>query len=352
MLNFNSGPAALPREVIREAAAAVVDFKDGLSILEIPHRGADFRAVLEESEQLVLDLLGLDHEYRVLWLQGGGRLQFCMLPLNFLNNQAGYIETGHWAQEARKAAAFYGHTDVLGSSADSNFDRIPAFELPAAGFDYLHITTNNTIYGTQFQEIPECGTIPLVADMSSELFSRCLDYRKFDLIYAVAQKNIGPAGVTLVVIKKSLLERQVRELPDILSYKAMARNHSMVNTPPVFAIYCSLLNLRWIAARGISGLEAANRQKAGLLYETIDQSKLFYGTADKPSRSMMNVCFRMQAKELEPAFLTFALKRGITGIEGHRSVGGFRAALYNAISLEDVAALAAAITDFEADQKI
>lgn len=352
LINFDAGPAALPQEILQQAADAVLNYNNsGLSILEIPHRGDLFEAILQEANTLVHELLGLGADYEVLWMQGGGRLQFSMVPMNFLaeNQTAGYIESGHWASQALKNAQLYGNTQVLASSIEDNFRYIPTVAEMPSELSYVHITTNNTIYGTQFETIPSINA-PLVADMSSELFSRKLDYSQFDLIYAVAQKNIGPSGVTLVVVKKSMLEKQVRKLPEILSYKEMAKHNSLLNTPPVFAIYVSLLMLRWVKQQGMDQLDLVNKQKATLLYNAIDNSKLFYGVAEQESRSNMNVCFRAYDDKDTNAFLAFAKERGMVGIKGHRSVGGFRASLYNAITLEQVQVLVKAIQDFEAQK--
>ncbi len=349
LINFDAGPAALPKEVLQQASEAILNYDNsGLSILEIAHRGKQFEAILTEANTLVKELLELGDDYDVLWLQGGGRLQFCMLPMNFLsdNGTAGYIESGHWAEEALKNAHLYGHTHILGSSKADQYTYIPDWGTVPEDLAYLHLTSNNTIYGTQFFSFPETKA-PLVADMSSELFSRKLDYTKFDLIYAVAQKNIGPAGVTLVVIRKSLLAQQKRELPEILSYRDVAAQNSVLNTPPVFAIYCSLLTLRWIKNMGMAEMEQRNQEKARLLYEAIDNSNLFYGVARKEHRSLMNVCFRARDEKHTQAFLDFARERNITGIKGHRSVGGFRASLYNAISIADVQQLVAALQAYE-----
>lgn len=352
LINFDAGPAALPKEVLTQASAAILDYnRSGLSILEIPHRGKLFEAILTEANALVKELLELGDDYDVLWLQGGGRLQFSMIPMNFLadGGKAGYIESGHWAAEALKGAQLYGRTEILGSSKADQYTYIPGWETIPEDLDYLHITSNNTIYGTQFFHFPETK-VPLVADMSSELFSRKLDYKQFSLIYAVAQKNIGPAGVTLVIVRKSLLEQQQRQLPEILSYRDVAAQNSVLNTPPVFAIYCSLLTLRWIKNIGMAAMERRNNEKARLLYEAIDSSKLFYGVAQKEHRSKMNACFRAHNDKHTQAFLDFAATRNITGIKGHRSVGGFRVSLYNAISIEDVQQLTDAMRAFEAGQ--
>ncbi|KAA5534950.1 3-phosphoserine/phosphohydroxythreonine transaminase [Taibaiella lutea] len=350
LINFDAGPAALPKEVLQQASEAILNYNNsGLSILEIPHRGKLFEAILEEANTLALELLGLDkNDYQAVWMQGGGRLQFSMIPMNFLavNETAGYIESGHWASEALKNGKLYGNTNVLGSSKADNFQYIPQWGDTPEDLSYLHFTSNNTIYGTQFHSFPETE-VPLIVDMSSELYSRKLDYSKFSLIYAVAQKNIGPAGVTLIVIRKSLLEKQKRVLPEILSYRDMAKNNSVLNTPPVFPIYCSLLTLRWIKAIGMDAMQQSNEEKARLLYDAIDESKLFYGVAKKEDRSMMNACFRTHDDKHTEMFLDFAKERDIVGIKGHRSVGGFRASMYNAISVEDVQRLVSVIKEYE-----
>ncbi len=346
LINFGAGPAALPQPVLEAAAAALLRYKDtGLSILEIPHRGKLFTAIIEEANELVRELLGLGNDYHVMWMQGGGRLQFCMLPMNFLQQEAGYVDSGHWAAAAMEQAQYYGQTKVVASTRESDYRIVPELTNITDQLDYVHLTTNNTIYGTQLGQIPNSQS-PIVADMSSELFSRQLDYKQCQLIYAVAQKNIGPAGVTLVIMHESMAQRQARDVPDILSYREMARQNSMVNTPPVFAIYTSLLTLRWIKEQGLDTLERKNEEKARILYQAIDKSNLFYGVAEPDSRSKMNVCFRLHRQEETIPFLDFCRERKITGIKGHRSVGGFRASLYNAISLEEVKILVRAIEDF------
>ncbi|HET8572337.1 MAG TPA: 3-phosphoserine/phosphohydroxythreonine transaminase [Edaphocola sp.] len=349
MYNFNSGPAALPQEVLRQAAQDILHFQKGLSILEMPHRGASIKAIIKESEELVRSLLNLDDDYEVCWMQGGGRAQFAMIPMNFLapGKTAGFINSGHWADEAMRYAACYGQTKEIASSKEEHYRYIPEWKGIPEDLAYVHLTSNNTIYGTQFFDFPETN-VPLVADMSSDLFSRKLAYTKFDLIYAVAQKNIGPAGTTLVIAKSGFLDRQNNNLPGIFSYKDLFKNHSAYNTPPVFAIYCSLLNLRWLFNTGMDTIEQRNREKAALLYQAVDDSRIFTGTAQKAHRSLMNVCFRGLSPEAEEAFLNFAGQQGITGIKGHRSVGGFRVALYNAITLEEVSHLVKAMRQFEA----
>lgn len=350
MYNFNSGPAALPKEVLQQAADDILHFQNGLSILEMPHRSAAIKAVISESEDLVRSLLNLGDDYEVCWMQGGGRAQFAMIPMNFLKPEqaAGFINSGHWAEEAMNYAAYYGKTLEIASSKTDEYHCIPQWTNIPEDLAYVHLTTNNTIYGTQFFDFPDTK-VPLVADMSSDIFSRQLDFKHFDLIYAVAQKNIGPAGATLVIAKTDFLNRQANSLPGIFSYKTLFNAHSAYNTPPVFAIYCSLLNLRWLCNVGMDTIERQNREKAALLYQVIDGSKIFKGTAQKAHRSLMNVCFRGNNPETEEAFLNFARQQGISGIKGHRSVGGFRVALYNAINIEEVSHLVKVMQHFEAN---
>lgn len=347
---FGAGPAKLPVSVLEEAAAAVIDYDhSGISILEIPHRGKPFAAILEESKAIVKELCQLDDAYEVLWLQGGGRHQFAMVPMNFLGegDTAGYIDSGHWSADAIEAAKYYGQVKVLTSSKADGYMQLPGW--PAVGNDlaYLHITTNNTIYGTQWPAaIPECP-VPLIADMSSDIFSEQRDYSRYALFYAVAQKNIGPAGATLVVVRKDMLQHIRRTIPDALNYAAQVKANSLLNTAPVFAIYTSLLELRWIRARGIAAIEAENREKAALLYAAIGQNPLFLAPVATDSRSKMNVVFRGKDEATEQRFLAQCRAAGIEGIEGHRSVGGFRASLYNAVSLSDVQQLVAQINSFQ-----
>ena len=352
-INFGSGPAALPDEVLREASEAIIEYKgSGLSILEIPHRGKLFDAILEESKALVNELCELNDDYEILWLQGG-RLQFAMVPMNFLSEDAtaGYIDSGHWSAEAADYARHYGNVNVLASSKESNYNHLPALPAIPSGLSYLYITTNNTIYGTQWKELPET-TVPLVADMSSDIFSKRSSYTQCALFYAVAQKNVGPSGVTLVVVRKDFLKHTVRTLPPILDYVQQAKHRSVLNTPPVFAIYTSLLTLRWIKKRGFDVIEAVNNAKAKMLYEEIDRNSLFNGTViSKQHRSDMNVCFVATSADTEAAFLNLCRKNNITGIAGHRSVGGFRASLYNAISIPDVEKLVSLMQEFESDRR-
>lgn len=348
---FGAGPAALPQSVLEQTAAAILDYDgSGISLLSIPHREKAFKAIIDESRDLVFQLSGLDpDDYEVLWLQGGGRQQFAMVPMNYLpeNGRAGYLDSGHWANDAIANAKFYGEPLVLSSTRELNYTRLPEWpEHFPSDLNYVHLTTNNTIYGTQWPTIQGCPA-PLIADMSSDMFSMKRDYSRFDLIYAVAQKNLGPAGATLVIVSKQMLNRSVREVPDAFNYAAQAKAGSMLNTPPVASIYTCMLVLRWIAGRGMDRVEADNRVKARMLYAEIDRNPLFQSPVEPGSRSLMNAVFTMPAPELETAFLDFASKRGIEGIKGHRSVGGFRASMYNAVRVEDVEVLVQAMQQFE-----
>lgn len=352
-INFGSGPAALPREVLQEAAEAILDYNGtGLSILEIPHRGKWFDAILEESKSLVNELCELDNEYEILWLQGG-RLQFSMIPMNFLgkNGTAGYIDSGHWASEAAENAALFGNVKMLSSSKTDNYNHLPTFpDNIDPSLDYLYLTTNNTIYGTQWKSIPKVN-VPLVADMSSDILSRKTNYKQCAFFYAVAQKNIGPAGVTLAAIHKDFLTKTVRKNAPVLDYNQQVKQNSVLNTPPVFAIYTSLLTLRWIKRTGFERIAQTNIDKAQLLYEEIDRNSLFEGTViNKADRSDMNVCFVAKNKEVEMAFMTVCMQNNIEGIAGHRSVGGFRASLYNAITKADVEKLVSLMRKFESGE--
>ena len=353
---FGAGPATLPQSVLEETANAVLNYDNsGISLLSIAHRDKAFVAILDEAKTLVLQLANLSgDDYEVLWLQGGGRQQFAMVPMNFLaeEEQAGYVDSGHWAHEAMEAAAYYGKIVSLASSAADNYTHLPLWpkDVPRS-LKYLHFTTNNTIYGTQWPDIPECP-VPLIADMSSDIFSGRRDYSRCSLFYAVAQKNLGPAGVTLVVVRKNMLKSTARRLPDAFSYAAQAKAGSMLNTPPVAAIYTCLLMLRWIAERGMDRIEADNRMKAETLYAEVERNSLFKLPVERASRSGMNVVFTMENAAQEQAFLEYCAGRNIAGIKGHRSVGGFRASLYNAISVEDVAALVAAMQDFEQEHPL
>ncbi|HNW73522.1 MAG: 3-phosphoserine/phosphohydroxythreonine transaminase [Bacteroidales bacterium] len=348
--NFNAGPSILPRIAIENSAKAILDLNGiGLSLLEISHRSKDFQGILDETMALFKELLQIPAGYQVVFLGGGASMQFCMVPYNFLNRKAAYLETGVWAQKAIKEAKFFGEVNVVASSSDKNFTYIPKGYVIPADVDYFHITTNNTIYGSEIRTDIE-SPVPLVADMSSDILSRPVDISKYDLIYGGAQKNLGPAGVTFVIIKEEILSRVTRKIPTMLNYATHLKEPSLFNTPPVFAIYTCLETLRWIKGLGgVKVIEQMNLKKANLLYNTIDNSKMFTGTVEKESRSLMNICFVMkeQYKDKEDAFMEFAKTRGMIGIKGHRSVGGFRASTYNALPYESVQALVDAMNEFE-----
>jgi len=348
--NFNAGPSVLPRIAIENSAKAVLDLNGtGLSLLEISHRSKDFQAILDETMALFKELLNIPAGYQVIFLGGGASLQFCMVPYNFLKQKAAYLETGVWAEKAIKEAKFFGEVNVVASSKDKNFTYIPkGFTIPT-DVDYFHITTNNTIYGSELRTDID-SPVPLIADMSSDILSRPVDVSKYDLIYGGAQKNLGPAGVTFVIIKEGILGKVDRKIPSMLNYATHLKDPSLYNTPPVFAIYTCLETLRWIKSLGgVKAVEANNLKKAGMLYDAIDNSKMFVGTVEKESRSLMNICFVMkeQYKDKEEAFMEFAKSKGMIGIKGHRSVGGFRASTYNALPLESVQALIDAMHEFE-----
>ena len=348
--NFNAGPSILPRIAVENSAKAILDLNGiGLSLLEISHRSKDFQAILDETMALFKELLNIPAGYQVIFLGGGASLQFCMIPYNFLNKRAAYLETGVWAQKAIKEAKFFGEVNVVATSADKNFCYIPKdFTIPADA-DYFHITTNNTIYGSEIHHDMD-SPVPLIADMSSDILSRPVDVSKYAMIYGGAQKNLGPAGVTFVIIKEELLSKVERKIPTMLNYATHLKEPSLYNTPPVFAIYTCLETLRWIKSLGgVKAVEAMNIKKANLLYDTIDNSKIFVGTVAKENRSLMNICFVMkeQYKDKEDAFMEFSKTKGMIGIKGHRSVGGFRASTYNAMPIESVQALVDAMNEFE-----
>lgn len=354
LINLNAGPAALPDEVLQQAAAAVIDYEGtGMSVLSIPHRGRHFDAILEESKALVNELCGLNDKYEILWMQGGGRMQFVMIPMNFLGKEdtAGYIDSGSWSADAIRHALYYGKVDVLCTSKNENYRQLPVIpgEIPA-GLAYVHMTTNNTIYGTQWKDIPTVN-VPLIADMSSDIFSKQTDYTKCDIFYAVAQKNMGPAGATLVAIRKEMLKNTKRNLPPMLSYAEHAHKNSVLNTPPVFPIYVSLLTLRWIKNKGISQIEQENKIKASLLYNEVERNSLFSSLVSAADYSMMNICFTAADEHIATLFTDFCEANGIVNIKGHRTVGGFRASLYNAISIDDVKYLVAVMQEFELNNK-
>lgn len=348
--NFNAGPSILPREVIENTARQILDFNgSGLSLAEISHRAKDFQPVVDEAVALIKELLSVPEGYSVLFLGGGASLEFCMVPYNFLVNKAGYVNSGVWAKKAMKEAKLFGEVVEVASSADSGYTFYPKNWNCPADLDYLHITTNNTIYGTEIRQEPDVP-VRLVGDMSSDIFSRPVDVAKYDCIYAGAQKNLAMAGVTLVIVKDSALGKAPRPIPTMLDYRTHVDKGSMFNTPPVVPIYCALETLRWIKANG--GVEEMDRraaQRARILYDEIDRNKLFRGTVAEDSRSLMNICFVMndEYKELEKPFLDYALANGMVGIKGHRSVGGFRASCYNAQTVEGVEALVKCMRDFE-----
>ena len=355
--NFNAGPSILPQEVIKQTAEAVLNFEGhGLSILEISHRAKYFQPVVDEAEALMKELLGVPEGYRVIFLGGGASLQFCMLPYNLLEKKAAYLNTGVWAKKALKEAKGFGEAVEVASSADKNYTFIPTdYEIPQDA-DYMHITTNNTIYGTELSDkklqqiYSKLGKVQLVADMSSDILSRPIDVSKYSIIYGGAQKNLAPAGVTFVIVKEDCLGHVSRQIPTMLNYQTHIDGGSMFNTPPVLPLYSAMLTLRWLKAfGGVKAIEKRNIKKAELLYDAIDSSKIFVGTAEKEDRSRMNVCFvlKPEYQELQDDFFKFASEKGMVGIKGHRSVGGFRASLYNAMDVEGVEALIACMKEYE-----
>lgn len=348
--NFSAGPGILPLEVLQQASDACLNFDNlNLSLLEISHRSKNYEAVIDESHQLIKDLFEVGDDYDVMYLGGGASLQFAMVPYNLLRESgtAAYVNTGVWATKAIKEAKIIGNTNVIASSEDKNFSYIPkGYEIPKDA-DYLHITSNNTIYGTQLKEFPKCD-IPLVCDMSSDIFSRKINANDFSLIYAGAQKNIGPAGSTMVMIKKGILGKTGRKMLSMLDYQVHIKGGSMYNTPPVFPIYVTMLTLRWLKEHGgVSWIEAINQQKADLLYNEIDRNTQFVGTTVKEDRSNMNACFLLNKVELEPEFDKLVKEANISGIRGHRDVGGYRASMYNALPLESVQVLVDVMKHFE-----
>lgn len=337
--NFSAGPGILPSEVLKQASSAVLNFKNtGLSVLEISHRSKEFVAVMEKARQLVLELTKLENKgYQALFMHGGASFQFVQVAQNLLERKAAYINTGTWANKAIQEARFFGEVLEVASSKDQNFTYIPKrFDIPA-GMSYVHCTSNNTIYGTQFKKFPKT-TAPLVCDMSSDIFSRVIDYSQFDLIYAGAQKNMGPAGTTLVIVKESILGKVSRAIPNYMNYKQHIEKESMYNTPSVFAVYCSLLTLEWIKNKGgLKIIEEENNKKASLLYEELDTNELFVpNISNKEDRSKMNVTFKLKEDNHKDVFESLLEESGISGLNGHRSVGGFRASIYNALPFESV----------------
>ena len=347
--NFSAGPCILPQEVIIKASEAVMDFNNsGLSLIEISHRSKEFVDVMEQARSLALELLGLEGKgYKALFLQGGASTQFLMVALNLLEKRAGYLNTGTWSDKAIKEAKIYDDIYEVASSKSGNYNYIPkGFDIPEE-YDYFHCTSNNTIFGTQIKEFPDCP-IPMVCDMSSDIFSRQLDFSKFDIIYAGAQKNMGPAGTTLVVIKEDVLGKVSRHIPSMMDYKIHMNKGSMFNTPPVFAVYTSMLTLQWLKnLGGIEAIEKENEKKARLMYSEIDLNPLFKGYSSKVDRSMMNATFTLTNDDLKETFETMCHSAGINGINGHRSVGGYRASMYNALPLESVQVLVEIMSELE-----
>jgi phosphoserine aminotransferase len=343
--NFNAGPSILPREVFEEASRAIIDFNgSGLSILEIGHRTVLFQEVMDEARSLAKELMELDDEHEVLFLHGGASTQFFQVPMNLLDTEdvAAYTETGIWAEKAIKEARLFGHVEVVCSSKDKGYRYLPTdFEVPPTA-KYLHLTTNNTVYGTQWQDLDlfyKFG-VPLAADMSSDILSRKIDFNRFSVIYAGAQKNIGAAGVNMVVVSKNVLNKVKRAIPTMMDYRAHIENGSMLNTPPVFAIYVCLLTLRWLKKQGgITEIEKINNSKSSLLYHTLDNFPVFKPLVAKDARSKMNVVFTIVDAGLEKKFLQLCKDEGMVGVKGHRTVGGFRVSLYNALPFESVIAL-------------
>lgn len=349
--NFNAGPSILPREAIEKSAEAVLDFNGiGLSILEISHRSKEFDAVNLETLAMFKELLDIPEGYKVVFVGGGASTQFFTVPYNLLQSKAAYLVTGSWAKKAVKEAKFFGEVQVVASSEDKNFTYIPRDYVIPTDVDYFHITTNNTIFGTEIREDMD-SPVPLVADMSSDIFSRPVDVSKYGLIYGGAQKNLAPAGLTFAIVKEELLGKIDRPIPSMVDYRTHIKSDSMYNTPPVFAIYTALQTLKWLKnLGGVAAIEKMNNEKAGQLYDEIDRNRLFVSTVPDPQdRSVMNVCFVMKEeyKDLEKEFATFATDHGMVGIKGHRDVGGFRASLYNAMPLESVQALIQCMQDFE-----
>ena len=347
--NFNAGPSILPEVVYEKTARAILDFNGtGLSILSISHRSKEFDEVMAQADSLLRELLDIPDNYKIIFIGGGASTHFFEVPANFLNTKAGYVNTGVWAKKAIKEAKRYGQTEVVASSEDRNFTYIPkGFDIPA-DLDYLHITTNNTIYGTEYTADLD-SPVPVIADMSSDILSRPRDVSKYAMIYGGAQKNLAPAGVTFAIIRGDMLDRIQRDLPTMVDYRTHVTNNSMFNTPPVFAIYALTETLNWLKSiGGVPEIYRRNQEKAALLYDEIDRKPLFVGTATEEDRSLMNICFVMAEgyEELAPEFLEFAKSQGMVGIKGHRLVGGFRASCYNALPKESVEALVACMQEF------
>lgn len=352
--NFNAGPAALPVEVLEQAREELLDYRGiGMSVMEISHRSTEYEALNQETQQLFAELLGLPSNYQVLFLQGGASTQFAMIPMNFLKpgKVGSYAVSGAWAEKALKEAKCFGETEIAASSKEQSFMKMPDLESIRVNPDsaYLHITSNETIEGSQYVSYPDAGNIPLIGDMSSDILCRPIDVSKFAFIYAGAQKNLGPSGVTVVIIRKDMLADTNAAVPAMLRYETHAKNNSLYNTPPVYSVYMMNLVLKWVKSKGgLAEMEDFNRRKTGLIYDVIDQSGGFYkGCVDKGSRSIMNLTFRLQNEELEKQFIQESLQEGFVGLKGHRSVGGLRASTYNAVPYESCKALAEFMQDFQ-----
>lgn len=346
--NFSAGPCVLPQEVLDKSAAAVMGYDKGLSLIEISHRSKAFVDIMENARALALELLGLEGMgYKALFLQGGASTQFLAVALNLLEKRAAYLNTGTWSDKAIKEARIFDDVLEVASSKDANYNYIPkGFDIPS-DHDYFHCTSNNTIFGTQIKDFPDCD-IPMVCDMSSDIFSRTIDFSKFGLIYAGAQKNMGPAGTTLVVVREDILGKVSRKIPSMMDYKVHIGKGSMFNTPPVFPVYASMLNLEWLKKKGgIAAIEKENQKKAQLIYSEIDLNPLFEGFADKADRSTMNATFTLNNDDLKDSFDSMWQEAGINGLNGHRSVGGYRASMYNALTLESVQVLVEIMSELE-----
>lgn len=356
--NFNAGPTALPIEVLEQAQQELVDFKGtGMSVMEMSHRSSTYEELHNEVTDVLRELLDIPADYHLLYLQGGASLQFAMTAMNFLQTgqTAGYILTGSWSEKALKEAELIGNTQIIASSKENQYKHIPSVEELEYSEDlaYLHLTSNNTIYGTQWQEFPDTGQVPLIADMSSDILSKPFDVSKFSLIYAGAQKNLGPSGVTLVIIHKDMLDKEAANLPTMLKYSTHAKNNSLYNTPPTFGIYMLGLVAKWVKNKGgVAAIARQNEEKTNLIYDAIDASEGFYvGHAEKNSRSLMNITFRLQNETLEQKFLAEAKEKGFVGLNGHRSVGGCRASTYNAVTLESCQALREFMLQFQKENR-
>jgi phosphoserine aminotransferase len=352
IFNFNAGPAAIPQSVLEEVRDDLLNYKgEGLSVMEMSHRSKSFDLIIKSAESLMKEVMGIPDGYKVVFFQGGATLQFAAVPMNLLpdDKSADYVNSGSWSKKAIAEAKKLNKTiNVIASSEDENFTYIPKGYKITPGAEYLHITSNNTIFGTQYHDFPETGSVPLIADMSSDINCRKIDVSKFGLIYAGAQKNLGPSGTTVVIIREDLLERSPENIPSICSYKIIGGKDSLYNTPPTFGIYIIKVILEWIKDQGGLGkLEEINRNKAQMLYDTIDKSDFYRGTAKEDSRSIMNVTFRLPSEDLEQKFVAEALQKGMLGLKGHRSVGGIRASIYNAVPMKAIETLVGFMADFE-----